>query len=220
MLARGEAGGVFQFEGQGMRDVLRQMRPDRFEDLVAAVALYRPGPMANIPAYCQRKHGEAWESPHPDIHDILAETYGIMVYQEQVLQIAQRMADYSLGGADLLRRAMGKKIRAEMDAQRKTFIDGATARGVPEAKAAEVFDLMAKFADYGFNKAHAAAYALVAYQTAWMRANHPVAFIAAGRRRRGWASPCCRPTSTAAARISRWRCSRTAGRRSATAWPR
>jgi DNA polymerase-3 subunit alpha len=179
MLARGEAGGVFQFEGQGMRDVLRQMRPDRFEDLVAAVALYRPGPMANIPAYCQRKHGEAWESPHPDIHDILAETYGIMVYQEQVLQIAQRMADYSLGGADLLRRAMGKKIRAEMDAQRKTFIDGATARGVPEAKAAEVFDLMAKFADYGFNKAHAAAYALVAYQTAWMRANHPVAFIAA-----------------------------------------
>ncbi|HTW29428.1 MAG TPA: DNA polymerase III subunit alpha, partial [Acetobacteraceae bacterium] len=179
MLARGDAGGVFQFEGQGMRDVLRQMRPDRFEDLVAGVALYRPGPMANIPAYCQRKHGEAWQAPHPEIHDILAETYGIMVYQEQVLQIAQKMAGYSLGAADLLRRAMGKKIRAEMDAQRRTFVDGAVGRGIPEAKAVEVFELMAKFADYGFNKAHAAAYALVAYQTAWMKANHPVAFLAA-----------------------------------------
>jgi DNA polymerase-3 subunit alpha len=179
MLQRGDAGGVFQFEGQGMRDVLRQMRPDRFEDLIAAVALYRPGPMANIPAYCQRKHGEKWEAPHPEIHDILEETYGIMVYQEQVMQIAQRMAGYSLGGADLLRRAMGKKIRAEMDAQRKTFVDGAVARGIPPAKAEEVFDLMAKFADYGFNKSHAAAYALVAYQTAWMKANHPVAFLAA-----------------------------------------
>ncbi len=179
MLARGDAGGVFQFEGQGMRDVLRQMRPDRFEDLIAAVALYRPGPMANIPAYCQRKHGESWEAPHPEIHDVLAETYGIMVYQEQVMQIAQVMAGYSLGGADLLRRAMGKKIRAEMDAQRKTFVDGATGRGIPPAKAEEVFDLMAKFADYGFNKSHAAAYALVAYQTAWMKANHPEAFLAA-----------------------------------------
>jgi len=179
MLQRGDAGGVFQFEGQGMRDVLRQMRPDRFEDLIAGVALYRPGPMANIPAYCQRKHGEAWEAPHPEIHDILSETYGIMVYQEQVMQIAQRMAGYSLGAADLLRRAMGKKIRAEMDAQRKTFVDGAIGRGIPPAKAEEVFDLMAKFADYGFNKSHAAAYALVAYQTAWMKANHPVAFLAA-----------------------------------------
>ena len=179
MLQRGDAGGVFQFEGQGMRDVLRQMRPDRFEDLIAGVALYRPGPMANIPAYCQRKHGEKWEAPHPEIHDILAETFGIMVYQEQVMQIAQRMAGYSLGAADLLRRAMGKKIRAEMDAQRKTFVDGATGRGIPPAKAEEVFDLMAKFADYGFNKSHAAAYALVAYQTAWMKANHPVAFLAA-----------------------------------------
>ena len=110
MLPRGDAGGVFQFEGQGMRDALRQMRPDRFEDLIAAVALYRPGPMANIPDYCRRKHGEAWEAPHPAIHDILAETYGIMVYQEQVMQIAQTMAGYSSGGADLLRRAMGKKI--------------------------------------------------------------------------------------------------------------
>ncbi len=178
MLQKGDAGGVFQFESQGMRDVLRQMRPDRFEDLIAAVALYRPGPMANIPAYCQRKHGEKWEPPHPSLMDVLGETYGIMVYQEQVMQIAQSMAGYSLGGADLLRRAMGKKIRAEMEQQRKIFTDGATARGVTPEKAEEVFDLMAKFADYGFNKSHAAAYALVAYQTAWMKANHPEAFLA------------------------------------------
>ncbi len=179
MLSRGEAGGVFQFEGQGMRDVLRQMRPDRFEDLIAAGALYRPGPMANIPAYCARKHGETWAAPHPVIHDTLAETYGIMVYQEQVMQIAQVMAGYTLGAADSLRRAMGKKIRAEMDTHRAQFVAGATARGIEQAKAVEVFELMAKFADYGFNKAHAAGYALVSYQTAWMRANHPVAFIAA-----------------------------------------
>ncbi|GAB0117131.1 DNA polymerase III subunit alpha [Acidisoma sp. 7E03] len=179
MLQKGDAGGVFQFESQGMRDVLRQMRPDRFEDLIAAVALYRPGPMANIPAYCQRKHGEAWEPPHPDIMDILSETYGIMVYQEQVMQIAQKLAGYSLGGADMLRRAMGKKIRAEMEKQRQIFTEGATGRGIPADKAGEIFDLMAKFADYGFNKSHAAAYALVAYQTAWMKANHPVPFIAA-----------------------------------------
>ncbi len=179
MLQRGDAGGVFQFESQGMRDVLRQMRPDRFEDLIAAGALYRPGPMANIPAYCQRKHGEKWEPPHEDIRDILAPTYGIMVYQEQVMQIAQKMAGYSLGAADLLRRAMGKKIRAEMDAQRKIFVTGATARGIAGEKAEEVFDLMAKFADYGFNRSHAAAYALLSYQTAWLKANHPEAFLAA-----------------------------------------
>ncbi len=179
MLQRGDAGGVFQFESQGMRDVLRQMRPDQFEDLIAAGALYRPGPMANIPAYCQRKHGEKWEPPHEDIRDILAPTYGIMVYQEQVMQIAQKMAGYSLGAADLLRRAMGKKIRAEMEAQRKIFVAGATARGIPAAKAEEVFDLMAKFADYGFNRSHAAAYALLSYQTAWLKANHPEAFLAA-----------------------------------------
>jgi DNA polymerase-3 subunit alpha len=179
MLQRGDAGGVFQFEGQGMRDALRQMRPDRFDDLIALGALYRPGPMANIPDYCRRKHGEKWEAPHPLLHDILNETYGIIVYQEQVMQIAQEMAGYSLGAADLLRRAMGKKIRAEMEAQRETFVQGATARGIPQAKAVEVFDLMAKFADYGFNKSHAAAYALVAYQTAWMKANHAEVFIAA-----------------------------------------
>jgi DNA polymerase-3 subunit alpha len=179
MLQRGDAAGVFQLEGQGMRDALRQMRPDRFEDLIAAVALYRPGPMASIPAYCQRKHGEPWEAPHPAIHDILAETYGIMVYQEQVMQIAQRLAGYSLGAADVLRRAMGKKIRAEMDAQQKVFCDGAIAQGIEPAKAAEIFELMSKFADYGFNKCHAAPYALLAYQTAWLKANHPEAFVAA-----------------------------------------
>jgi DNA polymerase III subunit alpha len=179
MLQKGDAGGVFQMEGQGMRDCLRQMKPDRFEDLIAAVALYRPGPMANIPDYCRRKHGEKWEAPHPEIHDILAETYGIMVYQEQVMQIAQKMAGYSLGGADLLRRAMGKKIAAEMEAQRNIFTEGAIKRGIDPAKATEVFDLMAKFADYGFNKSHAAAYALVAYQTAWLKANHPEVFLAA-----------------------------------------
>ncbi|HYZ22579.1 MAG TPA: DNA polymerase III subunit alpha [Rhodopila sp.] len=179
MLARGDAGGVFQLEGQGMRDCLRQMRPDRFEDLIAAVALYRPGPMANIPDYCRRKHGEKWEAPHPEIHDILAETYGIMVYQEQVMQIAQKMAGYSLGGADLLRRAMGKKIASEMEAQRDIFTKGAIERGIDPDKAKEVFDLMAKFADYGFNKSHAAAYAFVAYQTAWLKANHPEVFLAA-----------------------------------------
>jgi DNA polymerase-3 subunit alpha len=179
MLARGDAAGVFQFESQGMRDVLRLMKVDRFEDLIAAVALYRPGPMANIPAYCQRKHGEAWEPPHPKMRPMVAETYGILVYQEQVMQISQELAGYSLGGADLLRRAMGKKIRAEMEVQRKTFTDGATANGIEADKATEIFDLMAKFADYGFNKSHAAAYALVAYQTAWLKANHPVAFIAA-----------------------------------------
>ncbi|APH57092.1 DNA polymerase III alpha subunit [Granulibacter bethesdensis] len=179
MLQRGDAGGVFQFESQGMRDVLRQMRPDRFEDLIAAVALYRPGPMANIPAYCQRKHGEAWEPPHEDIRDILGETYGIMVYQEQVMQIAQKLAGYSLGAADSLRRAMGKKIRAEMETHRSIFAEGASKRGIPDAKSGEIFDLMVKFADYGFNKSHAAAYALVAYQTAYMKANYPEPFLAA-----------------------------------------
>jgi DNA polymerase-3 subunit alpha len=179
MIARGDTGGVFTFETQGYRSALQQMRPDRFEDLIAIQALNRPGPMANIPDYCARKHGASWTAPHQAIHDILAETYGVIVYQEQVMQIAQIMAGYSLAGADLLRRAMGKKIRAEMDAQRKIFCDGAQAKGHTLEKANEIFDLMAKFADYGFNKSHAAAYALVSYQTAYLRANHPVAFLAA-----------------------------------------
>jgi DNA polymerase III subunit alpha len=179
MLARGDAGGVFQMEGQGMRETLRLMRPDRFEDLIAAVALYRPGPMASIPDYCRRKHGEKSDAPHPSIQEILAETYGIIVYQEQVMQIAQTMAGYSLGSADLLRRAMGKKIPAEMEAQRDIFTKGAIDRGIDPAKATEVFDLMARFAGYGFNKCHAAPYGLLAYQTAWLKANHPAVFIAA-----------------------------------------
>ena len=179
MLTRGEVGGVFQFEGQGMRDMLRQMRPDRFEDLIAGVAMYRPGPMANIPEFCRRKHEGAEPAPHPSIDPVLAPTYGIIVYQEQVMEIARIMGGYSLGGADLLRRAMGKKIRSEMEAQRDTFVRGAMARGTGQTKAVEVFELMAKFADYGFNKSHAAAYALIAYQTAWMRCNHPVPFMAA-----------------------------------------
>jgi DNA polymerase-3 subunit alpha len=179
MLQKGDTAGVFQCESPGMRDALRLMRPDRFEDLIAAVALYRPGPMASIPAYCARKHGEKWAAPHPDMEEIVSETYGIMVYQEQVMQIAQKLAGYSLGAADLLRRAMGKKIRSEMEAQRRIFTQGAEARGVAPAKALEIFELMEKFADYGFNKCHAAPYAMVAYQTAWMKANHPVVFLAA-----------------------------------------
>ncbi|MXV44591.1 DNA polymerase III subunit alpha [Saccharibacter sp. 17.LH.SD] len=178
MMARGDTAGVFQFEGAGMRDMLKQMAASRMEDLIAGVSLYRPGPMANIPEYCRRKHGAEWSPPHEEIRPILEETYGIMVYQEQVMQIAQKMAGYSLGGADILRRAMGKKIASEMEKQRAIFREGAVKRGITPEKAEEVFDLMAKFADYGFNKSHAAAYALVSYQTAWMKANHPVAFLA------------------------------------------
>jgi DNA polymerase III subunit alpha len=180
MLARGETVGVFQLESSGMRDVLRKMRADCFEDIIAVVALYRPGPMDNIPHYIAVKHGE--EQPdylHPRLESILKETFGIMIYQEQVMQIAQELSGFSLGGADLLRRAMGKKIKEEMDAQRKIFVDGAVARSVDAAKASEIFDQVNKFAGYGFNKSHAAAYALVAYQTAWLKANYPVEFIAA-----------------------------------------
>ncbi|MCA0304756.1 MAG: DNA polymerase III subunit alpha [Proteobacteria bacterium] len=180
LLARGDSLGVFQIEGSGMRDVLRKMRPDRFEDIIAVVALYRPGPMENIPSYIKRKHGE--EKPdylHPMLEGILKETHGIMIYQEQVMQIAQVLSGYTLGGADLLRRAMGKKIQAEMDAQRALFVEGAKKNGVPEAQASSIFDQVDKFAGYGFNKSHAAAYALVCYQTAYLKANHPVEFFAA-----------------------------------------
>ncbi|MFZ5792011.1 MAG: DNA polymerase III subunit alpha [Pseudomonadota bacterium] len=179
-MGRGETTGVFQLESSGMRDVLRKLKPDRFEDIIAVVALYRPGPMDNIPRYIACKHGE--EEPdylHPSLEGILKETFGIMIYQEQVMQIAQELSGYSLGGADLLRRAMGKKIKAEMDAQRKDFVEGAKKRGVSEAKATQIFEQVEKFAGYGFNKSHAAAYALVAYQTAWLKANHPVEFLAA-----------------------------------------
>lgn len=170
---------VFQVESSGMMDALRRMKPTCIEDIVALVALYRPGPMENIPAYCEVKHGlRPLESIHPSIDHILAETQGIIVYQEQVMQIAQVMAGYSLGGADLLRRAMGKKIAEEMARERPKFVEGAVANGVPRAKAGEVFDLLEKFANYGFNKSHAAAYAVVSYQTAWLKANHPVEFMA------------------------------------------
>ncbi|WP_256807227.1 DNA polymerase III subunit alpha [Bradyrhizobium sp. Bra64] len=180
MLARGEVVGVFQVESQGMRRALVDMRPDRFEDIIALVALYRPGPMANIPTYCARKHGdEEPEYLHPVLEPILKETFGVIIYQEQVMQIAQVMSGYSLGDADLLRRAMGKKIRAEMDKQRDIFVAGAVKNGVPKGQAETIFELLAKFADYGFNKSHAAAYALVSYHTAYMKAHYPVEFIAA-----------------------------------------
>ena len=171
---------VFQVESSGMMDALRRMRPTCIEDIVALVALYRPGPMENIPTYCEVKNGlRPLESIHPSIDHILQETQGIIVYQEQVMEIAQVMAGYSLGGADLLRRAMGKKIAEEMAKERPKFIEGATANGVSQQKAGEVFDLLEKFANYGFNKSHAAAYAVVSYQTAWLKANHPVEFMAA-----------------------------------------
>ncbi len=170
---------VFQVESSGMRDALRQMKPTCIEDIIALVALYRPGPMENIPKFCDVKNGRAErENLHPTIDHILDETQGIIVYQEQVMQIAQEMAGYSLGGADLLRRAMGKKIQEAMDAERPKFLAGAAENNVDQAKAQEVWDLLDKFANYGFNKSHAAAYAVVSYQTAWLKANHPVEFMA------------------------------------------
>ncbi|MEX0840839.1 MAG: DNA polymerase III subunit alpha [Xanthobacteraceae bacterium] len=180
LLAHAEAVGVFQLESAGMRRALLDMRPDRFEDIIALVALYRPGPMANIPTYCTRKHGlEKPDTIHPKLEPVLRETFGVIVYQEQVMQAAQILAGYTLGQADLLRRAMGKKIRKEMQAQRADFVKGATERGIERWQADSIFDVLERFAEYGFNKSHAAAYALVAYQTAYMKANYPVEFIAA-----------------------------------------
>ncbi|MFZ5752527.1 MAG: DNA polymerase III subunit alpha [Pseudomonadota bacterium] len=172
---------VFQVESSGMMDALRRMKPTCIEDIVALVALYRPGPMENIPTYCEVKNGlRPIESIHPTIDHILKETQGIIVYQEQVMEIAKVMAGYSLGGADLLRRAMGKKIKEEMDKERPKFVEGCTrTHGIDPKKSGEVFDLLEKFANYGFNKSHAAAYAVVSYQTAWLKANHPVEFMAA-----------------------------------------
>ncbi len=171
---------VFQLESRGMRDMLLKAKPDRFEDIIALVALYRPGPMDLIPDFCERKHGrQRIDYPDPRVEGILAETYGIMVYQEQVMQMAQIIGGYSLGGADLLRRAMGKKKPEEMAQHRSLFRDGAKTNGLSENKADEVFDLMEKFAGYGFNKSHAAAYALLAYQTAYLKAHFPAAFMAA-----------------------------------------
>jgi DNA polymerase-3 subunit alpha len=180
LMSAGDTVGVFQLEGSGMREMLKSLRPNRFEDIIAVVALYRPGPMENIPSYINRKHGrEAPDYLHPSLTGILKETYGIIIYQEQVMQIAQELSGYTLGAADLLRRAMGKKNKAEMAAQRQNFVDGALARGVERDRAVQIFDLVDKFAGYGFNKSHAAAYALVAYQTAYVKANYPVEFMAA-----------------------------------------
>ncbi len=180
LLKAANSTGVFQLESTGMKKILHDMQPDKIEDIVALVSLYRPGPMDSIPSYIARKKGlEKPDYMHPSLEPILKETYGIMIYQEQVMQISQVMAGYTLGGADLLRRAMGKKIKEEMARQRGIFIDGAIKKGVEKATAELVFDKMAKFAEYGFNKSHAAAYAYVAYQTAYLKAHYPVEFMAA-----------------------------------------
>ncbi|HEX7931829.1 MAG TPA: DNA polymerase III subunit alpha [Paraburkholderia sp.] len=171
---------VFQLESRGMQGMLKDAQPDRFEDIIALVALYRPGPMDLIPSFCARKHGrEVVEYPDPRVEPVLKETYGIMVYQEQVMQMAQIIGGYSLGGADLLRRAMGKKKAEEMAQHREIFAEGAAKNGLAREKSDEIFDLMEKFAGYGFNKSHAAAYALLAYYTAWLKAHHPAEFMAA-----------------------------------------
>jgi len=180
LLGRAETLGVFQFESAGMQDALRKLKPDCLEDLIALGALYRPGPMDNIPTYIARKHGrERPDYLHPMLEAVLKETYGVIIYQEQVQKIAQVMAGYTLGSADLLRRAMGKKIKSEMDAQRAAFVEGAQKNGVSDTQSSSIFDLVAKFAGYGFNKSHAAAYAVIAYQTAYLKANYPVEFLAA-----------------------------------------
>jgi DNA polymerase-3 subunit alpha len=180
LFANGQTEAVFQFESRGMQGMLRDAKPSRLEDLIALNAMFRPGPMENIPMFCARKHGrEPIVYPHPLLEPVLSETYGIMVYQEQVMQAAQVMGGYSLGGADLLRRAMGKKKPEEMAQQRQIFRDGAARQGIGEAKADEVFDLMEKFAGYGFNKSHAAAYALLAYHTAWLKVHCTAEFYAA-----------------------------------------
>lgn len=180
MLSQGKSVGVFQFESSGMRDALRKLRPDSFADLIALGALYRPGPMDNIPTYIACKHGLSQpDYLHPALTECLTKTFGVIIYQEQVMEIAQTLAGYTLGAADLLRRAMGKKIAAEMDAQRNLFVTGAVAKGVDKQQASAIFDLVAKFAGYGFNKSHAAAYALISYQTAYLKANYPVEMLVA-----------------------------------------
>jgi DNA polymerase III subunit alpha len=180
MLSDGDSIGVFQIESSGMRSMLRQMQADKLEDIIALISLYRPGPMENIPTYIRRKLGqEEIAYPHPLLEPTLKETYGVIVYQEQVMEIARVLAGYSLGAADILRRAMGKKIKAEMGLQREIFVNGAIKNGVNASQAGEIFDLVDKFAGYGFNKSHAAAYALISYQTAYLKANFPVEFLTA-----------------------------------------
>ncbi len=182
LLSRGLTTAVFQFESRGMKDYIRKLEPDCFEDLIALAALFRPGPLGAgmVDDFINRRHGRAEVSyPHPLVEPILKPTYGVIVYQEQVMQIAQVLAGYSLGGADLLRRAMGKKKPEEMAKERFKFEDGAESNGIPARVASPIFDLMEKFADYGFNKSHSAAYALIAYQTAWLKTHHPADFMAA-----------------------------------------
>ena len=180
MLARGESVGVFQLESQGMRDLLKRLKPDHINDLVALVALYRPGPMDSIPKYIACKHGrEKPEYLHPRLEPILRDTFGVMTYQEDVMRIARELAGFSMGEADLLRHAMGKKIAAKMAVMREKFVTGSVKNAIDGETAAQIFDQAAKFAGYGFNKGHAAAYAQVAYQTAFLKANYPVEFLAA-----------------------------------------
>ncbi|MFN0217410.1 MAG: DNA polymerase III subunit alpha [Hyphomicrobium sp.] len=180
LLAKADTAGVFQLESTGMRESLKRLRPDRFEDIIAMVALYRPGPMDNIPTYIHRKHGEEpVDCLHPMLDGILRETYGVIIYQEQVIQIAQVMGGYTLGQADLLRRAMGKKDKAEMAKQKARFVEGAVNNGVKKGEAADIFQLVDKFAGYGFNKSHAAAYALISYHTAFLKAHFCEEFLAA-----------------------------------------
>ncbi len=179
LLTEAKTVAIFQLESRGMQGMLKDARPDRFEDIIALVALYRPGPMDLIPDFCKRKHGEKFDYPDPRTESILSETYGIMVYQEQVMQMAQIVGGYSLGGADMLRRAMGKKKAEEMAEHRAIFRAGAAKDGLSQEKADEIFDLMEKFAGYGFNKSHAAAYALLSYHTAYLKVHHTAAFMAA-----------------------------------------
>ena len=180
LFGNGYSESVFQFESPGMQRLLKDAKPSRFEDLIALVSLYRPGPMDLIPSFVARKHGkEAIEYPHPLLGQVLEETYGVFVYQEQVMQAAQVLGGYSLGGADMLRRAMGKKKAEEMAEHRGIFRKGAAEKGIDAEKADEVFDLMEKFAGYGFNKSHAAAYALLSYHTAWLKTHFAAEFYAA-----------------------------------------
>src|SRR5487761_1837697 len=182
LFGRGDTTAIFQFESHGMRDILKRYQPTRIEDLTALNALYRPGPIQGgmIDDFIARKHGKKKVTYDlPELKEILSETYGVILYQEQVMQIANRLAGFSLGDADLLRRAMGKKKPEEMAAQREKFLTGCAARKVPLKKAEKIFDLMAEFAGYGFNKSHSCAYALLAYQTAWLKTHYSVEFVAA-----------------------------------------
>ncbi|MCB0272879.1 MAG: DNA polymerase III subunit alpha, partial [Bdellovibrionales bacterium] len=182
LLSRGDTQGIFQLESSGMRDLIMRLKPNHFEDIIALVALYRPGPLGSgmVDDFINRKHGRTpIMYDLPELESILKETYGVILYQEQVMQIASKLASYTLGDADLLRRAMGKKIKEEMDQQEEKFLKGASSNQHPSSKAKKIFDLMAKFAGYGFNKSHSAAYALISYQTAYLKAHYPVEFMAA-----------------------------------------